>query len=212
MPAVPSPDLIRQTTEQVLTQPEFRSQPPEYWVLQIVQLLRDWADQLSKWSARHPGWGLVLIVGLLLILMLLVAHMIYVAFSDVGLGRKTTGREPIRDLFGQPARPQTENWRAALDEAGAALQNGNQRRAVWIGHRVLLGLLEDHGTIHFARGKTNSDYLRECQPSHPWQPTLEQFNQIYEKVIYAQQAADGGLIGQLLGRVNSCLISRPNES
>ena len=46
------------------------------------------------------------------------------------------------------------------------LKEGDVRRAVWIAHRVLLGLLDEQGAIKFAGWKTNSiTWANAPQPS-----------------------------------------------
>jgi len=76
------------------------------------------------------------------------------------------------------------------------------RRAVWIAHRVLLGLLDEQGAIKFAGWKTNSHYLGECARSHPWYAIFAELSDLYERAIYARLLPPADAAEALLVRVN----------
>jgi len=94
------------------------------------------------------------------------------------------------------------NWREALDLAQAMIREGNTRRAIWIAHRVLLGLLDQQGAVQFAGWKTNSHYLCECAQSHPWYSTFIELTEIYDQIVYASRNISAEIVESLVLRVD----------
>src|SRR6266540_1045592 len=143
----------------------------------------------------------VLFVVALLILLACLAHLLYLALADVlPFGRKkdtTTARSTRWEILEGTAT----NWRDALQVARDMLKEGNVRRAIWIAHRVLLGLLDEQGAIKFAGWKTNSHYLGECARSHPWYSTFAELTELYESAVYASRNASVTTANALVGRV-----------
>lgn len=186
MAAPPSDELVRETMREILRRPEFVEASNEPWYVQLIRWIPELGQDLGQWTSEHPVQGWLLISLLLLIVLALLFHIFYVAFGDLLPGRRKAGRgaraAPWQILEGTAA-----SWPAALAKARQSLTAGNLRLAVWISHRVLLGLLDERQSIRFAPGKTNTDYLRECPAAHPWQGTLRGLTDTYERTIYAQQ-------------------------
>jgi len=199
---VPSPEIIREATREILERPEFTE--PSRWheiFLEMLNAIKEWLDALGAWSEANPVLARVLFVVALLILLACLAHLLYLALADVlPFGRKkdtTAARSTRWEILEGTAT----NWRDALQVARDMLKEGNVRRAVWIAHRVLLGLLDEQGAIKFAGWKTNSHYLGECARSHPWYPTFAELTELYENAVYASRRAPANTADALVSRV-----------
>jgi Domain of unknown function (DUF4129) len=199
---IPSPETIRQATREILNRPEF-TEPSRWYEIfaEMLKAIKDWLDALGAWSAANPTLARVLFFVALLILFLCLAHLIYLALADVlPFGRKKDGTTP-RATRWEILQGTATNWREALKVAGDMLNEGNVRRAIWITHRVLLGLLDEQGAIKFAGWKTNSYYLGECARSHPWYPTFAELTELYENAVYASRSASAEAADALVRRV-----------
>jgi hypothetical protein len=137
-----------------------------------------------------------------LLLIACLAHLLYLSLADVlPLGRKRDSAT-ARPAHFEMLEGAANDWREALQVARRMLKENNPRRAIWIGHRVLLGLLDQQGAIKFAGWKTNSHYLGECAQAHPWYATFAELTEIYEKAVYARRNAPVGIAEALLLRVD----------
>jgi Domain of unknown function (DUF4129) len=199
---VPSPEIIREATREILERPEFTE--PSRWheiFLEMLKAIKEWLDALGAWSEANPILARVLFVVALLILLACLAHLLYLALADVlPFGRKKDTRT-ARSTRWEILEGTATNWRDALQVARDMLKEGNVRRAVWIAHRVLLGLLDEQGAIKFAGWKTNSHYLGECARSHPWYPTFAELTELYENAVYASRSASANTADALVSRV-----------
>ncbi|HWP57101.1 MAG TPA: DUF4129 domain-containing protein [Candidatus Acidoferrales bacterium] len=199
---LPSADAIREVTREVLARPEFA--PPSTWdefLVYLLQRLQEWMKGLASWSAENPGLAKLVALALVLTSLIVLGHLFYLALGDLlPFGR--------RQLPG-PARPSrweilagaARNWQEAIAIARQLAREGNLRRAVWIAHRVMLGLLDEEGAVRFAGWKTNSQYLRECSASHPWRRTFAQLTELYERLIYADRGAQPAAVESLVATV-----------
>jgi hypothetical protein len=202
--AIPPPEQIRETTRAILARGEFAE--PSRWhemVLEFLQALKQWLDRLGSWTEAHPDLARVVFIAALVVLLACLAHLTYLALADVlpfGWRRNQPARAPGArwDILEGSAA----NWREALELARAMLRQGNLRRAVWIAHRVLLGLLDEQGAIKFAGWKTNSHYLAECAREHPWRTTFAELTELYEDAVYADRAAAPDAAESLLTRLD----------
>jgi hypothetical protein len=130
-----------------------------------------------------------------------LAHLLYLTLGDrLNFGRKKAADASRRSRW-EILQGTAKTWREALEVARRMINQGEGRRAVWIAHRVLLGLLDEQGTIRFAGWKTNSHYLRECAGNHPWYSTFAELTEIYEQSIYAHQTAPLSSVESLVVRV-----------
>jgi hypothetical protein len=196
-------ETIREVTRAVLAQPEFTE--PSRWyetLIEFLKAIKEWLDGLSAWSEANPTLARVLFVLALLILIACLAHLLYLAFSDMlPFGRKraeTSAPAPRMEILEGVAK----DWREALEVARRMLAENDPRRAIWIAHRVLLGLLDQQGAIKFAVWKTNSHYLRECAQEHPWYKTFAELSETYEQAVYARRNTPAEIAESLLLRVD----------
>ena len=200
---VPAPEQIREATRAILDRPEFAEPPRWHQTLwEILLAIKEWLDRLGSWSESHPTLARILFIFALLLLLACLGHMLYLALVDVAPFRRRKDK-----AFGRPARWEilegaATDWRAALQIARAKLTEGDPRRAIWIAHRVLLGLLDQQGAVQFAGWKTNSHYLSECAHAHPWHSTFTELTDYYEQVVYASRNISADIIEALLSRVD----------
>ena len=202
-------DLVRETVRQVLSGAEFSRAAEEPWLVTLVRWIREAGEQFAAWAELHPVSGWLVLVLMILALVALTLHLIYVAMGNVLPWSKSGAKASTRPetiLEGE-----ADSWQQGLVKARDALAQGNPRLAVWIAHRVLLGLLDENGSIRFARGKTNTDYLRECPRAHPWHETLTSLTEVYDRVVYGHRAVSAAVVESLLGNVITFHRSKPNE-
>lgn len=81
-----------------------------------------------------------------------------------------------------------DDWDEALNLAHEALQSGDQRRCLWLSHRLLLHRLDQADSIIFEKSKTNRVYLQECRSS-AHSDLLVKLTELYEEVIYAHRSS-----------------------
>lgn len=202
-PEIPPPETIRSVTREIVSRPEFAAPPPwDKVLLSLLKLIREWLDGLASWSAANPELARILFIGAVLVMVGCLAHLLYLALGDLlpfkrGKDAAAHSRSRWEILEGTGT-----NWREALEIAHRRLKEGDHRRAIWIVHRVFLGMLDEQGAVKFAGWKTNSHYLRECAGSHPWYVTFAELTDAYERAIYAHRAAVASSIEALVLRVD----------
>lgn len=197
------PETIRRLTHETVNRPEFPASSPDTQnsLKALAAFLERIFAAISLWSAANPVWAWVVFGILLGLLILLVIHIIRVGLQSTG------GRSAAGDLRARARWAMLEgagnSWQEGLRSAFEALERGELRRAVWIAHRVLLGLLDEQGAITFAGFKTNAAYVQECAPQHPFFPTLQALTEVYERVIYADQPVASATLLELLYRLQA---------
>lgn len=203
---------IRETTAEILSRPEFAEETPRPFLEDILERLAEWLDSFGEWVMENPVLGWSVMAVLMLILVAVIAHMVYVLLGDVWVKpatnvnvRKTATQWEILEGKG-------ETWLQGMERARIALKAGDMRQAVWISHRVLLGLLDEQGAIRFARSKTNSDYLGECDRSHPWNQTLRHLTEFYERVIYGHRTIEEEALSPFLERIEGFARNKGHEN
>lgn len=209
---VPDTETIRNVTRQITNQPEFNEPWP--WLEKLVafgNMIKDWLNSLEAWAAANPQLARVLAILVVIISLLLLIHLLYLAFGDLMPWKRSRSTAQARSSRWEILQGAATNWREAAELALRLLQEGNLRRAVWIAHRVMLGLLDERGAIKFAGWKTNSYYLRECAASHPWYATFAELTSVYERAVYAQQATAAASIEHLVHRVDAMTKEVINE-
>jgi hypothetical protein len=200
---VPAPEKIREITRAILERPEFTE--PSRWRESLVELLRaikEWLDRLGSWAEAHPTLAKILFVVSLLLLLACLGHILYLALVDALPFRRKRDAVIGRAAGWEILQGAAANWREALDLAQAMIREGNTRRAIWIAHRVLLGLLHQEGAVQFAGWKTNSHYLCECAQSHPWYSTFIELTEIYDQIVYASRNISVEIVESLVLRVD----------
>ena len=201
--SIPPAEKVREATHQILDRPEFAE--PSRWhqsLIDLINAIREWLNRLGNWSEAHPALARVLFVVALVILLACLAHLLYLALADVLPLRRKRDSATARPLRWEILQGAATNWREALELARTMLNQGNPRRAVWIAHRVLLGLLDQEGAVKFAGWKTNSYYLGECAADHPWRATFAELTELYEQAIYASRQISSAAVAQLVARVD----------
>src|ERR1700752_3717960 len=89
---VPSAETIRAATREILDRPEF-TEPSRWWQIffEMVKAIKEWLDALRPGAGNQPVLARVLFVIALLVLLVCLAHLLYLALSDVlPFGRKKT--------------------------------------------------------------------------------------------------------------------------
>jgi hypothetical protein len=199
----PSPEAIREVTRQVLAGPEYTEPSRWYEILfEILQTIKQWLDALGAWSEANPLLARILFILALIVLLACLAHLLYLAFADVlHFGAKKEARSERAPRW-EILEGAASNWREALQDARAMLAEGDVRRAIWLAHRVLLGLLDEQDAIKFAGWKTNSHYLAECSRNHPWYATFAELTSLYDKAVYASRSPAADAAGVLVRQVD----------
>ena len=198
-------EIIRESARDILDQSEFQQQETAYVIQKWISKFGDWIKAFQDWSAANPFYTWLIIIGLLIILILLITHIVYTAFGDsIGANKKQSayannGRS-MEVLEGKAS-----SWREGLEKARSALAAGQLHEAIWIGHRVLLGLLDEVGSIQFQGCKTNTTYLRELGRQHAWFDLLKRFTHTYEITVYGSEDGEAGEIQSLLGELVECV-------
>ncbi len=196
----PTPEQVRRATEEVLGRTEFR--PGAGSADLVLDAIRRALASVGAWALSHPVGAWLLILVLVLILIALLLHIGWTFYRVVfRTGNIQTKRGGAARSSWEILEGAARDWGSALVKAKDALARGDERRAVWIGHRVLLGLLDERGALEFAAWKTNADYLAECPSSQPVSRTLGELTRVYDDVVYGHRRVDPGAIGSLLDRV-----------
>ena len=198
-----SPEQVRKVTNIVLARREFRDDPTQEWVSDILQRFLKWLSNVSNWSAGHPDAAQVVIIILGIILIALLAHIGYTIVSEfLSLRRHDVSRD-LRHQNLAALEGVADNWNDAFVLARTALQSGDLYRAMWVTHRILLSVLDIRKAVRFTRWKTNSDYVRECQSGDAAADTLREITDAYEKVVYAHGDFDKEQAARLVERVEA---------
>ncbi len=200
---LPSPEQIREATREVLGRPEF-AEPPRWHqtLLDILHAIKEWLDRIGSWSEAHPTLARVLFILAVILLLACLAHVLYLALADTLPFRRSRDTGRARSARWEIFEGAAGDWREALQLARASLAEGDLKRAVWIAHRVLLGLLDQEGAVQFAGWKTNSHYLRECAPAHPWHRIFTELTELYEQAIYASRPISAERVAASVARLD----------
>ena len=209
----PSPEDIREATRAVLDRPEFAE--PARWhqtLLDILFAIKEWLDRLAGWSESHPALARALFILAVIVLLACLAHVLYLALADTLPFRGRRADEAGRKARWEILEGAASDWREALQLARAKLAEGDLKRAVWIAHRVLLGLLDEQGALHFAGWKTNSHYLRECAPAHPWHRTFAELTELYEEAVYASRPISADHVEASVAQIDRLCVESGAQS
>ena len=203
-----SDDSIRKSAKEIFETSEFRQEETAYLFQKWLNKMGDLLNSFQDWTAAHPAYTWLLIAGLMIILILLIAHIVYSAFGDSLGGATETSRPYKADRSLEVLEGKATSWRQGFDKANSALTSGQSHEAIWIGHRVLLGWLDEAGSIHFQGHKTNPAYLIELGPQDARFDLLNRFTRKYEAVVYGNGSCDTEEIRSLLDE----LMDRMQES
>ncbi len=212
MHQIPDPETIRSVTRQMIQLPEFSEPWP--WLeklVSVIQTIKDWLDALEAWATANPQSARVLTILAVVLLIGLLAHLLYLALGDLMPWRRTETGRAARSSSWEILEGAASDWREAGELALRLFRQGELRRAVWVSHRVLLGLLDERGAVKFAGWKTNAQYLRECPASHPWYTTFTALTEVYDQTVYAQRTAAAPAIESLISRVEAMTKNVPDD-
>lgn len=191
------PEVIRATTREVLARPEFPVDVSlqDNAIFETLRgLLRNILDTIAGWAVANPILSWTVFILLSLFLLALIGHLLYSSFSSDVAGQAGTGKRARYEMLEGEGR----SWQEGLSNASLALDEHDLRRAVWIAHRVLLGILDEEDALQFAGAKTNEAYLRECQTDHPLASTLVSLTLLYDEIIYGHLQVDPSRLTPLI--------------
>ena len=195
-------DAIETAKQEILSRPEFSHDPSETdLVSDLTSFIGDLFSRLGDWSEGNPFGAKILILVLSLILILLIAHILYTIFSQIGNIRRTAQNNPRQTSAVVAMEGKAADWSEALTMARTAFENGDYRGVIWILHRLYLGILHQKSLVEFAGWKTNSDYLSECPASSQEFPFLAELTALYDRFIYGHDPIDGAPFPELIDRV-----------
>ncbi len=203
---VPDAEAIRQATREILRRPEFSGPSPwEETLRSLLKMIHDSLSGLAEWSVQNPTLARIAAIVVALLMAASLIHILYLALADLWPFQKALRQTPDRSSRWDILEGVAANWREGLNVARRLLEEGDCRRAVWIAHRVFLGLLDERGAIRFAGWKTNAHYLSEVAPSHPWYSTFAEFTDLYDQAIYAHKPASQSSVHSLIARIGTLL-------
>ena len=90
-----SDDSIRKSAKEIFETSEFRQEETAYLFQKWLNKMGDLLNSFQDWTAAHPAYTWLLIAGLMIILILLIAHIVYSAFGD-SLGGATETSRPYK--------------------------------------------------------------------------------------------------------------------
>jgi hypothetical protein len=200
---IPSPEEIRQVTQEILHRPEFQASPPwEQWIDAFLERVRALLHGLALWLESRPAtkWVVFALLGLLLVLLLV--RLLRLLISDMLPYWASGGWQRGLPAADEPAVAcSSGNWAEVLPAIRLAIGQEDGYRAVQLLHRYLLTVLDQQQLVTFASWKTNTDYLRECPRTSTAYKTLVEITDAYEQVVYAHQAIPLHTISSLLAQV-----------
>lgn len=207
-----TPEEIRETTERILERAEFAGGPMEKpWVQKVWEAVKHILEGLGNWAAAHPTGQKILVSILGIILVGLIVFIVSTFLREFAPGRSLRRSRRLGKSVTALLGGEIQSWEQAFAAAETALTSGDYYRAVWIGHRLYLALLDFVGVIKFAKWKTNLDYLNECSDDDARCHALREFNTTYENIVYAHRSTDSEHVRRFLDLVAElrCYDTRP---
>jgi len=196
-PGKPTAEEVEALTREILSRPIFERAPrePSLW-----ERFMDWLNSLSLGNGSGFDPDLLTIL-LWVVVIAAVGFLLYALINQISAGNKTAvnGRAGATVALEGAA----ETWEEAIDLVDQALARGDRHRAVWILHRLVLGLLDERGELTFARWKTNSDYLAEVPAKAEHRDLLEALTRAYEAIVYAHAHDEETDLGQFAARARA---------
>ena len=192
---MPTPEQIEAVTREVLARPEFgtRAEPAG----------SSWLEEVLQWLAgRETGSSLIgsglLTVVMWILVVVVVTYLIAMLVREIPLRTARTGKTRRKATIALEG--QADTWEEALTLAREALAKGDHHRAIWIMHRLALGALDERGELHFARWKTNTDYLREI--GDDTDDLLHRLTAAYDRIVYAHGSGDDEVLAAFIDEVD----------
>jgi hypothetical protein len=139
-------------------------------------------ERIIQSDLSLPSWlgWLLLVLGFILVVYLL-SRLLDWRPSPPRASRRAATLLEVTDGV-------ADDWDQALNLAQEALESGDQRRCLWLSHRLLLHRLDQADSIVFEKSKTNRVYLQECRSSEH-SGLLGKLTELYEEVIYAHRSS-----------------------
>lgn len=126
-----------------------------------LRLLREWWERLGDWllvlRADNPVVFRLLVIGLLVALLLVLAHAGWVVWRTARSAARDEARLP--DRAGRDARDAA--WYARAADRAAA--EGRMTEALQLGFVALALTLHDQGAVQYHASKTPAEYVREAR-------------------------------------------------
>ena len=176
----PTNEEIERLTLEVLSGPLF-TEPVEETRRSLFRQFLDWLDGLHIGS-NSVGADLLTLI-LWIVVVVVVALLIAALVGQVPLRSRAGQRDRRRAVIALEGEADTIE--EALSLVSRALAEGDRHRAVWILHRIVLGLLDERGEISFVRWKTNSNYVSEIGSEAEHRELLIGLTRAYEGIVYA---------------------------
>ncbi|MEJ2721537.1 MAG: DUF4129 domain-containing protein [bacterium] len=203
----PTPEEIRQTTQRILERPEFaEGSGTKSWIERLWDYFVSILEAVARWGSAHPAAQKILISLLVVILLGLIVFILITILRDFGLVQGPRRPRSLGTSVAALLDGGSRSWEDAFASAESAFTSGDHYRAVWIGHRLYLALLDFAGVIKFAKWKTNRDYVNECGHDDVRCHTLRDLTATYENIVYAHRATDPGRVRQFLDRVDEMRV------
>ncbi len=176
----PDPSLVRQTTREILSDPEFR--PHETFWQWLARKLFGWGDlPLDFASGWVKAFAYILLAWCILALLAILINLIWF------LIRLTVGRfsRPHRALGSLARDADAQLTYGELKErAEAFAQQGAYREAAASLLRAVFCWLDDAGLLSVHESKTNGDYLREFEGPVPVRSEFHRLVHSVEHMTY----------------------------
>lgn len=181
-PAPSSADALREQAIEILKAAQYRQVVDESVMDERVKQAFSWLDRLDAWLARTavdaPGLYWLLLVGLLLLLFLLIAHIIWTIHRY---------RKVRVDPFGDPNLPVAEWTHEALAAAlAAAEEEGRFADALALRFRRSLLQLQRSLPGRLRPGWTNRELVAIWPVGLGHRPQLLELVQLIDRTWYGQ--------------------------
>ena len=128
-----------------------------------LRLLREWWQRLGDWlvalRADNPLVYRLLVLGLLLTLLLILAHAGWVVWRTARLAARDEGRVPVRS----PGEARDAAWYFRAADRAAA--DGKLLEALQLAFMGLTLSLHDQGAVQYHASKPPAEYAREARLS-----------------------------------------------
>ena len=135
-----------------------------------LQVIGEWRDELERWllglRAGNPVTYRLLVLGLLLALLLVLAHAGWVVWRTAQAAREHT-RVPAHD---RAERRDAAWYSRAADQAAAA---GRLTEALQLAFVALVMSLHEQGLVQYHASKTPAEYAREARLAQPDRERLQ---------------------------------------
>ncbi len=144
----PDADAIRRHLEGILARPEFSNRDP-FWMFRWVKDFFEWLRSLQETS---PLLFVLIVVGLILVLVALLAHIVWTLSRAFFVGRDATAG-------GEAAEQRARLSRTYHEEARRRAAAGEFTEAVRYLFLALVYRFDEDGRVLFQRAYTNREYL-----------------------------------------------------